>query len=51
MRLKYGKYPRNWGSVGLMALNAAVFGIGTAICGLGLYARGRLSMIVARRIF
>ncbi|KAJ4987307.1 amino acid transporter [Stagonosporopsis vannaccii] len=39
--LNRGNYTATWRKISLTALNLAIFGIGAAICGIGLYASGK----------
>ena len=39
--LNWGNYTLNWKKMSLTALNFAIFWIGAAICGIGLYASGK----------
>lgn len=38
--LNWGQYTRNWRKIVLTVANVLLFGMGTAICGMGLYASG-----------
>ncbi|KAF2734681.1 amino acid transporter [Polyplosphaeria fusca] len=39
--LNWGQYGRDWKKMSLTALNIIIFGIGAAVCGIGLYASGK----------
>jgi hypothetical protein len=39
--LNWGNYTANWKKMSLTVLNCGIFGIGAAICGIGLYASGK----------
>lgn len=39
--LNWGDYTKNWQKMSLTAVNIVIFGMGAAICGIGLYASGK----------
>jgi hypothetical protein len=39
--LNWGNYTRNWRKMSLTVVNIVIFGMGAAICGIGLYASGK----------
>ena len=39
--LNWGNYGKNWRKICLTMLNIGIFGIGAAVCGIGLYASGK----------
>jgi hypothetical protein len=39
--LNWGNYTKNWRKMSLTVVNIIIFGMGAAICGIGLYASGK----------